>query len=231
MKNIALKIWGFIKTNYIKLLLALGILISIIFFIKSCHSVKYVDMPIITFSSQRSDSIINKLNEKITVQNVIATNNQKAMRDLTDSIFNLKNRDARKIKDVIAFYQESSKFNKDTFFVPYDSIPPSDTLNYTNIIRVPVTKNIDSVYFSINETIQKEGIRINRLTITDSEYVRWAEIRNGLFKRNTIQVQILHKNPYISYKSNSASYQPATKPRILEKAIFIALGFFLGKHI
>src|SRR5690348_14903582 len=53
---------------------------------------------------QTSDSIVNKLKQVVSIQEVIITKDKETLKEYTDSVFNLEKKHEKKIKEVIAYY-------------------------------------------------------------------------------------------------------------------------------
>lgn len=228
-------------------------LILVLFFqFKSCSDRKLAiaqsTVDSLTLASQKSDSTVNTLGQKVYTQSVIITSNQKSIRQLSDSMFNLKKKDAKILKKVISYYSQRTHIVMDTVSIPYTDTTvhgsfkdSSDLARYLrdSTISVPRTVNMSNQYFSINETLKKEGIVINSIDFPDSQYIRVVENRGGFFRRvngklkfhvkKQVQIQTLHTNPLIRITGqNSVEYVPKAKPKILERALLIGAGVAIG---
>lgn len=207
---------------------------------------------------QTLDSMKNELGQVVLTQEAIVTNNKQAIKDLTDSLFNLTKAQERRIKDVIAYYKGITKTVIKEVKVPYidtaykkdweDSVKRkcSQVIDFyeRNYIKVPRTaKDTTHVDYQATLTAKMDGIYIDSLFIPDSQYIRFATIKGGilkkdasgkrhLFTKRSIQVQVIHTNKLITVTGqNSAIYIEPKKARILEKALLIGAGVFLGTKI
>ena len=213
----------------------------------------------LTLANQTSVSFINKQNEVITQQKVLITESQSSIKKYTDSIFNLKKSEQRKVKEVIAFYSEKLKAAlADTVDIPYidDGITlvptgDADTVNATGEyfdesdceeyirnaivgkISVPKSVLLDSVgVFKIDATILEKGLRINKLEIPDTLSLRVIENKTGLFKPRTLDVQAKHSNPmFTKIDQTSILYKPKPKGKWVVRALILGLGIYLGSKL
>lgn len=185
-------------------------------------------------SNQKIDSILNKANQKITIQTAIVIDNQETIKSLSDSIFNLKNKSIRKSDKILAHISDYSSITVKDKFIPYkdtiafkkfsDSITKkcSDVIDYykNNTITVPRVALDSSNNFKLSATINKNGLKIDSLYIPDSIYTRIVEHKGGLLKRDSkgkrhfflkrsIEIQTFHTNNLIvTNKLNSIVYKP-----------------------
>lgn len=241
MKRITLIQWGVI-----------ALLVAYILIARGCHqrelAKKDDTIAALTLENQTLDSTKNKLGQEIYTQQSIITSSVKAIGKLTDSIFNLKKKDARRVKDVIAYYSSRTKYRVDTFPVPYTDSEVvrefktcEDFKKFAedSMIAVPRNAKIDSAGFSIDETVTKKGIVVNHMEMTDSEYVRVIEKKGGFFRKvnhklkfhvpKSIEFQSFHTNPNIHVTGqNSVIYVPKNKPGLLLKAIILGAGVYIG---
>lgn len=235
--------------------LVIAALIAGFFQFRSCsnHKLEVAQSAVdsLTLANQKLDSTVNKMGQKIYTQIVTLSENQKSIRKLTDSIFNLKKRDERIIRRIVAYYTERTNVHIDSVSVPYtDSIAikqfrdSAEFYKYAldSMIVVPKKAALSTTYFSIDETVTKNGLVINSLNIPDSQYIRIVENRGGFLRKVNgklkfhvkpqIQIQTLHTNPYIQITGeNSILYTPRAKPRILEKVLLLGIGVFVGLHL
>ncbi len=213
-----------------------------------------------SLAKQTIDSLTNLNGQLVITQHVIEVNNQDAIREYTDSIFNLKRKYEKKIKDIKAFYSERTTTTLDSVLVPYEDTTKvdywknearrlgDDCESLTNrlidtTVFVGIVAKDSTNEYKIEATVLKKGILINKLTIPDSQYVRFITLKGGFLKKNqegkrklflkkTIQVQVLHTNKLINVDgSNSIFYIPKKKERWLEKALLIGGGIYLGTKL
>lgn len=206
---------------------------------------------------QKFDSLKNAHNQYVITQEVIETNNKQSIKLLSDSNFNLRKDQDRKIKDAIAYYKGITKTIIKEVDVPYvDSIALnnfSDSLKQkcaevisyyeSNTITVPKVAEDSTANYQVKLTIKQDKVTINNLTIPDSQYIRFVTLKGGLlrkdasgkrhlFTKQSIQVQVLHTNPLVHVTGqNSAIYVAPKKPRLLLKGLILGAGFILGKNL
>lgn len=206
----------------------------------------------LTLANQTSVSFINKQNEVITQQKVLITESQSSIKKYTDSIFNLKKSEQRKVKEVIAFYSEKLKAAlADTVYIPFAIDPEAEDSSaeeYTfeesdceefiknalvGKIDVPKTVALDSSgVFKIDVTILEKGLRINKLEVPDTLSLRVIENKTGLFKPRTLDVQAKHSNPmFTNIDQTSILYKPKPKGKWLVRALILGLGIYLGTKL
>lgn len=188
--------------------------------------------------NQTMDSMLNRDGTIIIQQKAIIVDNQKALNQLTDTIFRLKKRD-QKNSSTLAYYKGSTVTS-----ITHDTIPFTDTVYYElmskacdsivglardSLIKVPITITHTTPEYSLQATITKTTLVIDSLGIADTLQLRFVETTHGLFKPNTIQVQFFHSNPLITTtQSNSAIYKPKTKNKFLQWAVPILIGAGVG---
>lgn len=208
-------------------------------------------------NQQTFDSIKNLYGEIVIQQGVVITSSKTALKAVTDSLFHLKASSARKIKDVIAYYKGITKTSIKNVEVPYidtvktkiweDSVKRvcNQVIAYyeNNYIQVPRNARDSTIHYKANLTANISGIRINELSIPDSQYIRFATMKGGLLKKDItgkrhlfmkkrIIAQVLHTNPLITVTGqNSAIYQAPPHPKWLERAIILAAGIYVGTNI
>lgn len=206
-------------------------------------------------ANQKIDSIKNELAQTVIVQETIVTNSKEEIGRLTDDIFNLKKKNERQIKEVVAYYKGIINTTLKDIDVPYvdtiDTFPDLKdaecevALEYykANTVPVPRTVRDSTKDYKVDMTVTKAGVRINNLEIPDSQYVRFVNLKGGflkkdqqgkrhLFLKQSVQVQVLHTSPFIKVTGgNSVIYQAKKKGRWLEKGLLIGLGVFLGSKL
>lgn len=238
--------------------IVLGVLIVALLFsmLRSCAKSEQIDK-LKADSIHQIDSIKNTLGQTITLKEVEITNSKEALKLATDSLFNLKASQDKKIKDVIAYYKGQTKLKVDSVKVPYidttgkkeweDSVKAacSKVIEYyeANTIAVPRTAKDSTKNYKADLTATLSGITINNLELVDLQTIRWVVYKGGLLKKDItgkrhlwlkkkLGVQIVHTNPHIKViGAESAIYQAPKKPRILEKIIFTGIGIYLGTKL
>jgi len=208
-------------------------------------------------SFHQIDSIKNAYNQVVILKDVEIINSKDALKKATDSLFNLKVSQDKKIKEVIAYYKGKTKIVIDSVDVPYidtaatkiweDSVKAacSKVIEYyeANTIAVPKIAKDSTKNYKADLTATLSGITINNLELNDEQAIRWVVYKGGLFKKDIIGkrhlwlkkklgVQVIHTNPYIKVVgAESAIYQAPKKPRILEKILFTGIGIYLGTKL
>lgn len=196
--------------------------------------------------NQTLDSSKNSLQQVVYTQTAIETASQESIKSLTDSIFKLKKSQERKVKDVIAYYSSISHTTIQGKKIPYldtikmkrfsDSVEQrcADVIKFYRDSSVEIPKEVrdSSQNFVFSGTVLKDTFLINKVSFPDSTYLRFVTHKNGLFKRNTVETQIFHTNPYVSVtSSNSVIYKPPVKRNLLIKALILAGGIYLGTKL
>lgn len=195
------------------------------------------------------------MGQVITVQETIVTNNKEEIGRLTDDIFNLKKKNEKQIKDIVAYYKGIINTALKNIDVPYidtnNTFPElkdsacTIVLEYykANTVSVPRSVRDSTKDYKAYMTVTKNGVTINDLEIPDSQYVRFVNLKGGLLKKDqqgkrhlftkqSVQVQVLHTSPFIKVTGgNSVIYQAKKKGRWLEKGLLIGLGVFLGSKL
>jgi len=245
MTSLTSKHWPWIITAFLSLLV----------WLQTCRYQKAVDEinqkeQVITqqeLDKQTLHTIVNKQKKTITEQNVLTTTSQKAINDLTDTIFNLKKKDAKNTQ-TIAYYKAVTKLRIDSFDIPYldtlamkrfsDSVEAQcqEVLTFMRDSTIVVPKDVvmDDPNFSLSASIGKQSLLINALVIPDTLQLRFVEHKHGWFKPKTVEVQWFHSNPLIQTTSaNSAIYRPVKKSFfkrvILPVAIGVGAGLIIAK--
>lgn len=197
--------------------------------------------------NQTQKEIINKQGDTIQVQEAIITSSTKALDKATDSIFDLKKKDAKN-RQTIAYYKNITKAEIVEVGIPYldeermkfweDSVKAScqAVIDYyeRNSIPVPRDAGDTTADYSFKATVRKDSLVINKLSIPDTLQLRFVQHNGGLFKPDKIEVQYFHSNPLIiSTQSNSVFYKPKKKSFfqriLLPVAVGIGTGIILSK--
>lgn len=238
------------KETILVILLSLSLLFSVF----TCHNRavdadrKGVQITQLQLDSQKSKEVINSLGQKISVQDVIITNDRATIKAISDSSFNLRKNEEKKISEVIAYYKGITKTTIKEVKVPYidtikqksweDSIAKqcAMVIDYyeANSIAVPRDAKDSTENYYIDLTTTKSGIIVNNLSIPDSQYLRFVEKKRNIwqfitFQKRKIEVQVRHTNPLIQVTGqNSIIYIPKGKTRWLERALLVGVGIYLG---
>lgn len=192
-------------------------------------------------SNQKLDSMLNRKGQTIIKQESIIVDNKKLLDKLTDSIFDLKEKDKRN-RQTIAYYKGVNTTSIKKVEVPYlDSIGMKkfsdsvellceEVINYLQDSTVLVGSKayVATPYYEISQTINKSSITIDSLKIKDTLQLRFVE-RSRFLKSPTIEVQFFHTNPYISTsESNSVIYKPKKKSFFKRVVVPVAVGVAAG---
>lgn len=185
---------------------------------------------------------LNKSKEAIYTQTVLVTDNQNTIKELTDSIFNLKRSQARKVKEVETYWREHTSTRIDSFEAGWvdtiamrkfaDSVEKqcASVLSYMrdSTITVPRTVKADSSFFNYDVTVGKNGLTFNKIEFPDRLDVRFVE-KGGFLKKRSIEVQFKHSNPNVKVEgSSSVYYNKPYKKRWFVKALIFGAGIFVG---
>lgn len=195
--------------------------------------------------NQTTTEIVNKQGQTITKQKVLITQSQESINLLTDSVFNLKRKDAKNT-NTIAYYKAHIRIRIDSIPVPFIVKPSiadkleleetlrqecADVIAQMEEISIPVGSIAEIVNdsLSLKATIQKNQLIINEISIPDTLNLRFVEHKGKLFKRGYIETQFFHTNPlFKTEKANSVFYQPKRKT-FLQRVIFpVAAGLGIG---
>lgn len=197
---------------------------------------------------QELHTTINRKDKTIQLQNAIIVDNTQALDNLTDTIFDLKKKDAKN-RETIAYYKGVTNTELKKVLIPYldtlamkkfsDSLlalVPPDISAYIrdSMITVPASSRLKTPHFDIAATAKKEGIVIDSLSIPDTLQLRFVQHKRGWFRSDQIEVQYFHSNPYVqSLSANSAFYKPKKKSFfqrvILPVAVGVGAGILISK--
>jgi hypothetical protein len=240
------------------IVIVLAFLLGLIF-TKGCQYAKLrnAEITALQLDKQRSDSIINTRNQTIVQQEVIITNNPKALKHLTDSLFALKQQDERKISSVIAYYKSIIKVGVDSVAVPYvdtvaqhkfaDSVAQecAQVIDYyeSNYISVPRTAEDSTADYLIKIDLLRDQASLTFRLTPDTQQIRFAVFKGGLFKKDIygkrhfmlkrkIVAQVLHSNKRFEIiGQNSAIYERKGPPKALGAVLLIGLGVLVGTQL
>lgn len=213
---------------------------------KYAHQQKIIDS--LTLVNQKLVQDTNRLGQLLVKQQAIVTTNQEEIKTVALENLQLKDKDAKRIKQVNSLIKENTKLKLENYYIPYD---PDDTSDYvlpdtiripcpdTNYIKVPkkITDTLKSD-FKFVATVGKTGVTIDSLVITDKETIVFAETGgwfkrdiNGKFKihqKRKIEAIVSHSNKLISVEQmNSLYYTPKPKARWLERIVIAAASAFI----
>lgn len=198
--------------------------------------------------NQQSKDILNSKDVLITTQKTIITESQAAMNKLTDTIFDLKRKDAKGVR-TLAYFKAAFKARIQGLSVPYvasrsissenlvANIPDSLKEDCGELVESLLSKTVpvdtkavisnDSLFLAA--TIKKESLQIDSLVIPDTIQLRFVEHRGKLFKKKYTEVQYFHSNPiFKTDKINSVMYSPKKKGFIQKFLVPVAIGVGAG---
>lgn len=207
-------------------------------------------------SNQRSDSIKNKLQQKVYTQEAIITKDQASLKELVNDKFNLTKKYENQIKQTIAYYSSKTVTKVVNVPVPFvdqeerkrfsDSLETvcAEVIKYyeDSTIKVPKEVNREDKDLKFHGTVFKDGFNIDSLSVPDSTYLRFDIIKGGflkkdfngkrrLFLKKSVQVKVLHTSPYVKVLGqNSVIYQPKVKSNIIPVAIGFVVGLLIGSQ-
>jgi len=212
---------------------------GIIFYQKTAWT-EYKDT--MKFVVQTKDSIINKQGEIIYIQKAIVTQSKKELKRVTQEKFNLKKSDERKIREVIAYYKQTS-----TIVIPKpivvrytDTVPVPSTTDTAALlaffkdssITVPRKAIIDSPDIKLNTSVTKTGLILESVDFPDTTYGRFTVKSQGLFKPDIVEYQTFHTNKYIKTDVKESMITVPKKKKFLRKlaegAILVGTGILMG---
>ena len=232
-------------TKILLTLLSLSVFIIIVLLLQKQKETSRLLSKISTLElthQKNMDSITNKYGDEIKKQQAIifeGEQGKKALQKYSDSVFALKKKDDRKYKETVAYYENYIKTSlPEVVYVDLDSneLPKPDTTFLSqsvkdyinNSISVPRNFNLDSQYFKISGTINKNNIALSKVEFTDSLYGRFVTKKGGLFKPDIIEYQVMNKSPYTNIEGvKSAIY--TQKKKTFQKIIPpLAIGIVVG---
>lgn len=206
---------------------------------------------------QTFDSVKNKLNQTVIIQEAAIVKTQGELRKLSDEKFQLTNKLDKKTKEVLYYQKQVGKTTIVEVEVPYvdsavleqfsDSIKQkcAEVINYyeANTVTVPRSVALDTLGVEYKNglrfegTVRKNDFKIDSMSIIDTQYTRLVQKKRNFlqfitFQPRPIEVQILHTSPYLKVNSlNTVYYKPRKAAKILGKAILIGTGVFLGTKL
>jgi hypothetical protein len=186
---------------------------------KSCNDKKAYDL--LKVDLDNVTKIKDSLGNVITVKDAQIVQNEQSIKDLRQAFFQTSEKYERQIKEVKALIIQRTEVRVDTVEVPIidtgkmkkwaDSIALicKDVIKYyeDSTVKVGSPAKDSTKYYSIDMTIKKKSVTINKLNFIDSQYVALTTMKGGLFKKNTqgkrkfflpstTRVEIKHTNPY-----------------------------------
>lgn len=153
------------------------------------------------YKDSQIDSFKNKYNQVIYESSVAKINNESQIKKLSDSIFSLKRKDEKQVKQIQALIRVSQRVKIDTIEIPYiDSVDRYDSsLVAKNTVVIPPKRFKDSTSnYQIDGTVLLDKVLINSLTLPDTSSLRIVEKKEGFFKKRETVIQGVHSNPLFS---------------------------------
>lgn len=198
--------------------------------------------------NQKLDSIKNIYGKTILTQDIIITSNKNVIKELSDSVFNLKKKNDKKVKEVIAFYSNISNTQIKNKTIPYkkddymkkfaDSIESkcADVLKFYRDSSVQLPKSIkdSSEDFVFDATLKKDSLVLNTLSFPDSQYIRVDLVKKGFLNlgKPQYEIKMFHTNKYVTNKGlTSIMYKPKKKNNLVFYGILVGIGLILGHEI
>lgn len=160
----------------------------------------------ISYKDVKLDSFKNKNGELVYQQEILYTNSQKTIKELTDSLH-------LKLNNIQFVNHEVIKLVIDSILVPYkEEVTIKEKSD--SCIKVGKSFNLDNKWYSLSGKIQLQGILIDSLKSYDEEYLVISTKKSGFLKQTkTNVVTIQHKNPYV-HVTKSQTLQYKDKPKI-----------------
>lgn len=214
------------------------------------------EVALLTLDKQKSDSVINKLNQTVYTQEVVIVKNQESFKNYTDSMFNLFKKQERQIKNVIAYYKGSTNTTIEKVPVPYidtlglkkweDSVQQrcSSVIAYyeANTISVPRTAKDSTANYSVDFSVRKDSLVVNEISIPDNQQLRFVTLKGGFLKKDTygkrhfilgkkLQVQVLHSNPLIKVTGQSSVIFKESSNKLIPTLLKVGIGVLIGTRL
>jgi len=221
--------------------------LALLFWMQTCNLNQKIEQgkQQITQLQLDKQTLTQKVNEQgqvIQQQEAIIVDNTTALNNLTDTIFDLKEKDAKNLK-TIAYYKGITQISVVQVDIPYldttamhkfeDSVlakcPEIASYVRDSSIKVPAQVGLETPHFEIYTTVKKSGLTIDKLTIPDTLQLRFVEEKGGLFKRSKVQVQYFHSNPFVKdISANSVYYKPERKSFFQRVILPVTVGIGAG---
>jgi hypothetical protein len=230
----------------------LTLFLTCIFWLHTCNLNRKLDEQANTITQidldrQQIKELSNRQGRQIIAQEAFMVTSKETLNRLTDSIFDLKKRDARNL-ETIAYYKGVTKFQVKEVGIPYlDSVRMrnlTDSVMATKeslieyienqTIEVPAPAALATPHYNVALTVTQDSLRLDSLSIPNTLQLRFVESGRGLFKKPQIEVQYFNSNTYITnLSSNSVFYQPKKKSFwttvVLPVAIGVGAGILISK--
>lgn len=181
------------------LLLTVGaLIITLLISISTCNSyrtkagnaeAKY------EYLHQSIDSLKDVQGRIIAIQDVAITQNEADIKAMSDVIFDLKQKDAKRVKEVESLVRVIQQMHLDTVYVPFN-VHDTTQVRDTGTLKVPMDFKDSTKDYDISGTIYKSGMDIH-LIVPDTVSTRIIVQKQGLFKKPKEVLQIIHSNSFV----------------------------------
>ncbi len=192
---------------------------------------------LLTVDNQNYIKVTDELGKEVVKQKAVVVKEREQVKEYSDKYFALK----EKPKSVDVFYQEVTKTDWDTAFIPYHDtlyvkIDPivGDTItqelkNYIDSsVRIPNSFEKDSSLFAIKGRVLKNGVSIDSLSLPDTFNLRVVETKGKLFKPSFVEFQSFHTNPLVNVTGTQSVIYKVPKKTfwqvVLDKLIWVGIG-------
>lgn len=157
-----------------------------------------------SYKDVKLDSLKNKNGELVYQQEILYTNSQKTIKELTDSLH-------LKFNNIQFINHTETVTIIDSVLVPY-LVESSPQEKKDSCVKVGKPFKLDSTWYSISGTVQLKGVVIDSLFLNDEEYLVISTKKSGFLKqKRTNIVTIQHKNPHV-HVTKSQTLQYKDKP-------------------
>lgn len=232
--------------KYLTIILGISLIVGIFCFLQlsKTHNryVKENEVIVLKYkmANQTKDSIINANGKAIDNQKVVITEQQDAINKISAEKFQLKKKNEKQL-NTIAFLQSELAAKVDSVFIPYvDTLylggkDSTQLISYIKDSTVKVPKDIKykDEWVSIDQTLKKDGLQINSISLTDTLLQRVVRNDNGWFGKEYYEFQSFHTSPYFKTTAKqSILYVPKNKTKkvaLVSLLIGIGAGLIIAK--
>lgn len=194
-------------------------------------------------SLERTRQVENKNGQLVSQNSIVFTRNERDLKALSDSVFNLKDREGKLIAAVSAytriiqaanFGHKSAQFDNRPVIVKGDTVKieqPADP----DLVRVPRSFSYADSSLSFEGTVYKNSVDVDSLKIPNTLSLRTVEVKSGFLNLGkTTQVQAINSNPafrnekiaQIQIKKRATAWNRWIKP-----ALFAGAGIYIGSQL
>lgn len=193
------------------------------------------------FKDNSIDSLKNKLNQTVTENKIAVAASDEIIKSLSEDVFNLKDKDERRVKEVTALVREVQELKLKPPVIKYrdtgSNKPPefytNDSLVHKDSVVIPPKSFGDSTqHYVISGTVLLEGVRLDSVVVRDTSSFRFIEQKpKGLLKKltkpNELVIQNIHTNPYIKtigIQAITVKPKQSTWNKFIKPALFFVAG-------